>query len=689
MRVRHSAGSVSDRFNDDVGMSRPSIDVSSFWPVPSLLILALACVRAATRLRDLDLEIAGYAVSSPLGYIWLRKNPALTAVDWPAGSADFRFSLPMQAVARLVEIFDITPESTVYPFAFIQIVLMLVGFAYLVHVLFSHTPTTLILTVVLALSPVAGVNLGNFGAGIGNGTPALFYMWAHGFKFFALAFALRERYLVAALCAALATWSHLTLGLFMVAFIGFGMLATPRRIFSAHALGGMALYIGLVAPLVAMLVATAHTDVSDVSSEDWVLMSRLFNWHWHPVELGLFGAIAQIGVLPIGALALAYIVARRKVSAGLEVDRMLLAGIAGTLALTAVGIFFSEVWPIPFVMKLALQRSSELGSLVMLIYFVRDLVRRLEDGPLLFAFVAGWALAVLVAASPGLALLPIVLLGLADSLHEDDRAGSALWALLLLGGAVIATVVALQAFPSITAHLWTPFLSLVPGRNPDYAIVGGSWLRKWMFWAVPGAVATLIFGLRIPASIGVRAGLVGGLLVASLVAIQHLRWEDSAPARPRLAAFKAAQEWAAKNTPSNAVFLGDPAYAVGFREFSGRGWYGSAAELAHFATLYDSVPGLFLKGLERLKEFGVDPRAVDRARVTVPGGRYGISHLARQASSNFNAMPAHRLKDIAERHGARFLLVLRAARTAPPEMLKRVYANEFFDIYDLFASSSN
>lgn len=662
--------------------SRPS---SFFWPFPGLIVLGLALIRAVTRLRGLDLEIAGYAVSSPLGYVWLRENPALAAVDWPAGSADFRFSLPMQVVARLVDISGIAPESTVYPFAFAQIVLMLLGFAYLVHVLFANAPTTLIMTVVLALSPIAGVNLGNFGAGIGNGTPVLFYMWAHGFKFLALAFVLRERYVLAAVCAALATWSHLTLGLFMVAFIGCGLLVTPRRLLSRPALAAMAFYAVLVAPLAAMFVATAHTGVSDVSAEDWVLMSRLFNWHWHPIELGLFGGVAHIGILPIGALGLAYLVARRKISAGLEVDRMLLAGIAGVFVLTVVGIIFSELLPTPFVMKLALQRSSELASLVMLAYFGRDLVCRLEEESLPLALLGGWALVTLVLSSPGLALLPIVLLGLADSLRARDLARGALWGALLALGVGIAMVVAFNASPELVPRLWAPLLSLIPGRNPDYVLAGGNWLRNWMPWAAAAAVLVLIIASRFPRR-SMSVGLLSALLVAALVGVQQIRWDDAAASRPRLAAFKAVQLWAANNTLSDAVFMGDPATATGFREYSRRGWYGSAAELAHFATLYDSAPGLFSKGIVRLKEFGVDPLAVDRTSITIPGGRYGISNLGPKASAAFNSMSAEQFRSIAHRHGVDFLLVLKGARSASLEGLKRVYANDFYEVYDLSPS---
>lgn len=648
-----------------------------------LAVLVIAILRAITRLRDLDIEIANYAVSSPLGYIWLKQNLALAAVDWPAGSADFRFTLPMIALNGFIESTGIAPESTIYIFAFAQIVLMLVGFAYLVHVMFGHAATTLALTAVMAVSPIAGVNLGNFGAGLGNGSPTLFYMWAHGFKFLALALFLRERYLLAAVFAALATWCHLTLGLFMTAFIGFALMATPRRFLNPRIVASIGLYCLLVGPLVGLFLSTAHTGTPNVSVDDWVLMSRLFNWHWHPIELGLFGVVAQIGILPLGALSLAYVIARHNVSAGAIADRMVLAGMSGMAVLTVVGILFSEVWPTPFIMKLALQRSSEILSLILLAYFVRDLVRRIEKDVLPLALLAGWSLAALVLATPGLALLPIVLFGLADALRSRRPLALVFWATLLVSGGVISSLMAQGWAQQNVPWLWTPLWSLNPFGAVDYALAGGSWLKPWLPWCALAAAVVLAVSARARNAAGLPAITVFVLSALALVTVQSIRWEDGTETRPRRVAFKAVQDWAANNTPPDAVFLGDPAVASGWREFSRRGWYGSAAELAHFATLYDSVPGLFEKGLARLKEFGVDPLALDRAKVTVPGGRYGISVLAPKLSAVFNSMTASEFVAIAGRHGIGYLLVRKDARRAPIEGLKAVYDNAFYTVYEL------
>src|SRR5262245_38718437 len=673
----------------------------SFWPSPGVFVLALAAVHGMLLLRDIDLKVAGYSVSSPLGYLWLGDNPSLASHDWPAGSADFRFSLPMQLLRWVHDLTKADPAALLWPFGFLSIVFMLLTIAHLAQVLFRHSPTTIAITVIMAASPVAGINLGNFGAGIGLVTPVLFYDVAHGFSFLALALFLTGRPVWAATFAAAATASHLTIGLYLIFFIGAGLFATPRRLLEARVLLAIAVYAALILPVLLQFVTDSTIEPDDVPRAQWVLMSRLFNWHWHPIELGLFGPLGFLGIVPLAMTVAGYAIARLAgQSAAGGADGFLAGGMIGVAVLGLFGILLSDVWHVPFIMKLAPQRATEFLSITCLFYLVRFLVSRLDDGGLVEAALAAWTIAVLIVAAPGLAVLPIALLGTMQAIHFGRTTLTAFlisFLLLLLVSAGISTLaLGTPLSPPSTwqpilsswmAKAWAPLTQLTPFNHFDLLIFGGAPLAPDFAWIAIGLSAALVGGSRLSRtkahSSVLRAGIMAGLLGVVLGVAQHQRWSDWAISnRARWAAFKDVQLWAAKNTAPTATFLLDPSYATGWREYSGRASYGSLSELAHFATLYDSVPGLFQKGLARVREFGVDPLAVDPAAITLAtGGKYGISVLAPRVSATFYSMSGVQLAGVAMRHHVTHIVLERAKRAEPLDGLQKVYGNAQYDVY--------
>jgi hypothetical protein len=658
---------------------------AAFWPMAALAVLALAALDAVLHLRGIDLKIAGYDVSSPLGYIWLARDPGLAAVDWPAGSADFRFSLLMRAILWLVNATGIDPARIIWPLGFLEIIFMLVAVAYLAHVLFRHTQTTIVAAAILAICPIAGVNLGNFNAGIGLGTPVLFYMPAHGLGYLAIAFLLRARPVLAATLAALATHIHLTLGLWTVSFIAGGLLATSSSLRDRRNRAAIVIYLVLVSPLAAELLTGSSIAVSDVPVDQWVLMSRLFNWHWHPIGLGVFGPLAAIGIVPMLVLLAAYLVALRNGSrAGLPADRFLLGGIVSAAVLTALGIVFSDVLPVPALMKLAPQRTSELSSLICLLYLVHDFMRRLEGSYVSERALIAWALAILLLAAPGLAVLPIFLLGFGDALRAGRYSEMTLWGCLAGFVAGIAVMVSLSPrLQAACAAIWTPLGQLAPLSGYDLLLFGGSLPPEGRWVALAVAVGLFVVGWpRLAATRRADLFLLAGILALAIVIAQDWRWQQGAPERPRLAAFKEAQLWAAAHTAPHSVFLLDPAYPNGWREYSARASFGALAELTHYATLYDSEPGLFAKGLQRVREFGIDPLAAPHALRIPGGGLYGVSVLAPKLSQAFNRMPADRLSAIAARYCVSYLVIEPSKRTAPIDGLRLAYANAFYEIFE-------
>lgn len=665
-------------------------------------VAAIALARAWTRLRDIDLQVATYAVSSPLNFIWLHLNPALQGLDWPAGAADFRFSLPMVALREMVQRFGVEPTSLVWPYGFLQIVAFVAAVAWLAHVLFRDTICTLAIAAVVSVAPIAGVNFGNFGAGIGNQNPVLFYTLANALRIAGLACFIDRRHVAAAVLLLLACYTHLTLGLYMLVFIGCGALACPAYRSDPRAwLTAATIAVGL-APLAWRIAGDSTVTTGEIALADWVLMSQLFNWHWHPVALGLFGALALRGLSAMLFLAAGQAIARvGGIRPAPPVDRVLLGGTLGVLGLALVGVLLSDVWHVPIIMKLAPTRASELASLVMLMYYVAYLARTAQASSWVERACAGWALALLVLADPGIALLPLCALGLAGAWRARHRIALAAWMLgtLTLGALIFVGWSSTRAdwhasvpagLRTLIAALPAPLPQLGTDAATDTLLFGGGFSAPYLvMFAVAVPLAAVLGGrLREPAAITGTPDaprlFAGAALVTMLVfAAGYARWDAWAgTARARAEAYLELQRWAFRHTSPDAVFMGDPAQATGWREYSARAYYGSLAELAHFATLYDSAPARFAAGLERVRAFGVDPLAVDRAEVAaLRGGKYGISVLGRAVSEAFNTLAEDRLLAIARRFGVTHLIVERAKRPVPLTTARTVHENDFYRIY--------
>jgi hypothetical protein len=529
----------------------------------------------------------------------------------------------------------------------------------------------------------------------------LFYTAANALKLLALALFLKGRPIAAALALAAALHTHLSLGLFMLMFVAAGALAAPRVWIDRGTATGVVVFAVLIAPL-AITVLDSNVATGAIRSEDWVFMSRLFNWHWHPIETGLFGPLAAIGILPLGILVLAYAAARRHVSANPDTDRFLLAGMLAAAAATVIGIVFSEAMPVPVIMKFAPQRSSELITLIALFYLVRDFVRRMQSGQLVEAVICAWCFMLAMTASMGLALVPLLVLATLDAHRARQSALFAACVAALLAVVVIGVIDSLAGgriaaldpglhgrLQAFVAGLWTPLQQLSPLRAPDYALFGGTLSAGLLALTAAFTLLVGVLALLPTRYAPRRAGCVYMALLVfgafALYVVQENRWRSWAESnREHALAYKAAQMWAASNAPPAALFMGDPGYATGWREYATRAYFGALAELAHFATLYDSVPGLFDRGLARVREFGVDPLALDRSSIAMPGGgKYGISVLAAQASRSFNAMPTRDLIEIARRHGVDYVITRRSARPQGLEGMSPAYENAHYAIYAL------
>lgn len=646
----------------------------------------IAFLKCLFFLDGIEFRVANGAVSSPLGYIWHITKVDFAELNWPVGSADFRFSLPMRVAAWFVTEIGVKPDSIVLPFGILQVFLFNCAIGYLAHTMFRHNLTTVAITAVVAVGALPGINFSNFGSGIGNTSPVLFYTFANAFRLFALAFFLRNKMIWAAIMLALAWHTHVILGLYMGLFIGAGLLVTPKKIFQRQIFQAMGLFIVLVLPLIFQFLSDSTITTGQIPEKDWVFMSLLFNFHWHPISSGYFSWQAHKYTIPFVLLALYFLVSLNHINEQAKKNiPVFLAGFAIATILTILGVFLSDYWNVPVAMKLALPRISEFISLFLVFYIIHGCIQRLEKGGVIEVSVVLWILFLLFFSKPGIAVAPLVALIIIDVINKEKSQHFPF--LLIVAGIAGLVPVLSSVFPDVVDTLpafWNEFMKQLAQGRRDLIFAGGRIVEESFFYTALAAtfvtLALLLLTKRFPA-IKITPVLMAFLVFMSGLVSYHENQDWMSRWGGRASAFLEAQIWARENTPSDALFVGDLSRSNGWREYSARPYFGSIHGLAHYATLYDSSSQLFSKGIERLKLFDIDLFALDREAVkNFPNGRYGFRKLIPLSETKFKAVSRDQLDLLYKRYGVDYLVV--SIDKLPPGAagLDIAYQNEAYQI---------
>lgn len=523
---------------------------------------------------------------SPLDWVAQFSRPADYARNFPSGIDNYDKSLPMFAYPLLAQHFGIEPERLLPAFIAFELVALSLALAFLVRTLLPSAPVAVILLVVVLVigSWTRTMDLGRFGGPYFWG---LFYNLADALRLLGIAFALRQRWWLAGLMLGLACATHTTIGVIGVAFVACAVLATPGRLLTPGPWKGALVLAAIAGAWIAFSFRSAAMVVSDIPASDWLTLTRMFSYHWYPVANGLLSTQRHAVLVPLlSFLMLALFYASR---AGIEppIKRQLLAGSVAMLGLAAVGVIVSSALPVPTLIKLALQRSTDLVVLVGLPVVAWGLLREIQQGHWLRGMLAGAILLSPFIFRPGFPLLltiPLVVPAFAalrhPPRHAEDRATAWL---------AVSTLVYL----AVGHVLWG-------GLGADELFSSAA--------LVPAVVAVTVFAVAVrwvPSSRSLVPSAFALCAVAFAAYLLHAKqplWRA-----PEAVAYRQAQEWARSNTPSRALFLVDPTIFYGWRDYSHRGSFGNLREWLHTSWLYDSRSDRYLEGLRRLSEFGLEP----------------------------------------------------------------------------------
>ena len=623
----------------------------------SLLALAAAVGFAAIHSAYIIERIAIIGFS-PLHYVAMMDNPVAFARDWPNGMAVAGATSVLAVLFWLHQLLPgIGMPSLTILFSALQLAAMVLAMMHLAKTLF-HDVRRAVFSVSIALcSPAFGVNIGNFGAGLGYYSPYLYYHAAHAAAFLGLSMALRQRWVAAGLLVGLATTMHVTVGVFAATFLAGIVLSKPECLRQSGPWMG-----GITATIIAVLwLPQIGSGGESANAATWLRTVELFNYHFLPVQMGFLGARAHELLAPL-ILVLVGFVAVAAMAGWRENDRAVTCGVAAVVVLSVIGLFFPIFWPLPTIIKIGLPRASMFASALGMLYLTDYLGRRLT-GEWLSATLALWALSAMALGETGIVALPIALLLTIDAVrgHFPPKVMN----LAMICCLALATV----------GWTGTPHWRAL-------ALGGGVWQVSGPVAAGLSAAALLL--LRWSGSHRISIGM---LVVAVMTLFarhgkQEYDWHAANGARAE--GLMEAAEWARRETPPGSLYMSNPASPyTGWRDLAQRPVFGLVQEWGMSGFLYRWDHDLYAKGSERLKLFGFDLDAIDRAELARTRTRPYFGGKLGEISTNFNATPPAKFRDLAQRFGIDYLVIEHADRPQGVPDLESVHTNGRVTIYRL------
>ncbi len=319
---------------------------------------------------------------------------------------------------------------------------------------------------------------------------------------------------------------------------------------------------------------------------------------------------------------------------GRPIPRVVRQFVYAVAAMCAFSTLFSEVFPVPFVIKLVLWRSTIYFLMFLLIYSADYLAKKAEEGAPERYLAAAAAAAIFLGQYKLVVCAGLLWLGLESREKRWPRR------LLVLAGA--AGGLAFCAGPLLR-------YALPSGRLASFLDIGG--ISAGLFLAVAAALAAWFSGGRLR-----RAAAV--LMAGAGTAAFLLGWTPSGvrPSRGDGRAWRLVQDWARENTAPGDIFI-TPPYLEGFRVHSRRGTVLELKDGA--AAVYDARFGL--AWWRRLNDFGYTNLAVD-------------PEMGRKVRALYEGMDGGALAGLARKYGASYVI----REEGCPSGMRAVYTNERF-----------
>lgn len=553
-----------------------------FFPLYLLLVFYSTYAHVYFGDYDLSIAITGFSFLDFTNWVLFPEN---FHNDYPGG-ARFIGNSVIPWVYPLFSKIGVDVEIIHIVVVGLEIIFLTSGAMFLTVTWFkdTHPFVLLVISSLLVLSWIRASNLAMFG------NPAFYgqyYGFADGLRLYAIALLFRNKYTYTAVVLCLGFMIHPLKTLFGFVFIN-GVYVS--RLFKGVSLKTYFPFIGFILfSALWLIIWLGEGSINQIDQNEFFRFSRFLNYHWYPQDLEILTSRHSQYTTPYIAAIIISLSVLIRCELSIEIKKQVFAGLFVTILLSILGLVIAWYEISPTLIKASLQRASVLVLSIATILIVSQLFSDIKKYKTFFIALAVF---ILVAAFLGKNVWPILSaqIYLIFTLTSSENTNSpkfikySAWMLLSL---------------SLVYEIWLWFHEF---QDFSFWIKQTLWLILSLFFvfALNGIERIRISTEKILMIFILMGTIIGCEYWASKnrrLTPNFIEWGK---------AYKEVQLWAKQSTPNNALFLLDPCFAYGWRDYSIRSSFGSIHEWYSTGWLYNGDKAAFDEGIERGKMLGLD-----------------------------------------------------------------------------------
>jgi hypothetical protein len=659
----------------------------------AILIITITCIVTYYNTKDINLKIA-YSGYGPQEYVVQKLHPENFKKDFTITTINYDKSLCMQIFPLMTKYFGINPSTTIYPFMFFQTLLFFLSIAFLTQTLFQNRSVTILSVIIISVSNLAGLNLSRFGFGFSSYlTFPLYYVYANAFRIIGLAYFLKNKYIHCAVFLALSMYCHITMGLFALAFISGYLIYRPSTIIKKPFIQALVVFLLLIIPHIIYIISNSNILSGTIPLDQWVKLTRIFCCHWYPITMKLFTKYAHNEFVPIIFSCLLFFTALRYQDIKDEKNIKIISGIAFCFFISLLGIIFSDIYPVPFLIKISLQRATAFITFFAFLYFIYYLYIKIKTGKFWNIFLSVFAILTLLFFRPGIPILALLIL-----LYIDYKDGFIGFYKVSFDKKQKKIIFICLSFIVLLVFIYV--INIVLNHNSYYfkeqysLLWGGANKLSYkltLFLILSGSIPTVVIFLlhRFTSSpINPVKTSISVCLICSLIVVGILERDKYIKRYKRYnrigSSYMEVQKWAKENTPIDALFMPEPYHSYGWRDFSQRSSFGNLREWGYCGIAYDSDYSRYNEGIKRIKDFNIDIEKVSYEDIKNSKTFIYGQTLASIIKKNYYEFNSKQLYVLCSKYGIDYFIMRK--RYIKEELRKSFKISFENDIYIVFKS---